>query len=51
MEILESMAYIALGFIPTLALLEIGDRIRIKITGRKGLIIRRAFPRTKSLLP
>jgi hypothetical protein len=35
MEIVESLAYIALGFIPTLALLEVGYRI----------------PPTKSLLP
>ncbi|MDW0315060.1 MAG: hypothetical protein QN716_06765 [Nitrososphaeraceae archaeon] len=52
MEILESVAYVALGFIPTLALLETAYRIGVKIRGRKGVVIGRGvLPPTKSLLP
>jgi hypothetical protein len=51
MEILESLAYIALGFIPTLALLEVGYRMGMKIRRRKGLVVRSVLPPTKSLLP
>jgi hypothetical protein len=51
MEILESVVYIALGFIPTLALLEIAYRTRIKIGRRgKGALKWGIFPPTKSLL-
>ena len=35
MEILESAAYIALGFIPTLGLLEIAYRMGMKLRRRK----------------
>jgi hypothetical protein len=51
MEILESLAYIALGFIPTLALLEVGYRMGMKIRRRKGLVVRSVLPPTKSLSP
>jgi hypothetical protein len=52
MEILESVMYIALGFIPTLALLEIANRTRIKIRRRgKGALRWSILPPTKSLLP
>jgi hypothetical protein len=50
MEILESVAYVALSFIPTLALLETAYRIGVKIRGRKG-VGRGVLPPTKSLLP
>ena len=50
MEILESAAYIALGFIPTLGLLEIAYRLGMKIRRKKGKEGRVIFP-TKSLLP
>jgi hypothetical protein len=53
MEILESTAYLALGFVPTLATLEIAYRIGIKIKRRrKGLaVVSSVLPTTKSLLP
>jgi hypothetical protein len=53
MEILESAAYIALGFIPTLSLLEIAYRMGRKIKRRReGVLIGRGvLPPTKSLLP
>ena len=51
MEILESAAYIALGFIPTLSLLEIAYRMGMKIKRRGVLIGRGVLPPTKSLLP
>jgi hypothetical protein len=53
MEILESTAYLALGFVPTLAALEIAYRIGIKIKRRrKGLaVVSSVLPTTKSLLP
>jgi hypothetical protein len=53
MEILESVAYLALGFVPTLAALEIAYRIGIKIKRRrKGLaVVSSVLPTTKSLLP
>jgi len=52
MEILESVAYVALGFILTLALLETAYRIGVKIRRRKGVVIGRGIlPPTKSLLP
>jgi hypothetical protein len=51
MEMLESAAYIALGFIPTLALLEIAYRMGMKIRRRKRGIAGRVIPTTKSLLP
>jgi hypothetical protein len=51
MEIVESLAYIALGFIPTLALLEAGYRMGMKIRRRKGLVVGSMLPPTKSLLP
>jgi hypothetical protein len=52
MEIFESAAYIALGFIPTLGLLEIAYRMGMKIRRRKGVVIGRGvLPPTKSLLP
>ena len=48
----ESAAYVALGFIPTLALLETAYRIGVKIRGRKGVVIGRGvLPTAKSLLP
>jgi hypothetical protein len=50
MEILESLAYIALGFIPTFALLEVGYRMGMKIRRRKGFVRSVLLP-TKSLLP
>ncbi|CAN5458212.1 hypothetical protein BH18THE2_BH18THE2_21320 [soil metagenome] len=51
MEMLESAAYIALGFIPTLALLEIAYRLGMKIK-RKGAVVGRGIlPPSKSLLP
>jgi hypothetical protein len=37
MEILESAAYIALGFIPTLGLLEIAYRMAIKIRRKRRI--------------
>ena len=52
MEMFESVAYIALGFIPTLALLEIAYRMGMKIRRRKvGVAGRGVLPPTKSLLP
>ena len=36
MELLESAAYIALGFVPTLGLLEIAYRLGMKIRRKKG---------------
>jgi hypothetical protein len=53
MEILESSAYLALGFVPTLAALEIAYRIGMKIKRkRKGtVIVSGVLPPTKSLLP
>jgi hypothetical protein len=53
MEKLESTAYLALGFVPTLAALEIAYRIGIKIKRRrKGLaVVSSVLPTTKSLLP
>jgi hypothetical protein len=51
MEMLESAAYIALGFIPTLALLEIAYRMGMKLKRRKRGIAERIKPTTKSLLP
>jgi len=51
MEMFESAAYVALGFIPTLALLEIANRMGMKIRSRKGVLIGRGIlPPTKSLL-
>ena len=51
MEMLESAAYVALGFIPTLALLEITYRLGMKLR-RKRLIAGRVILRTtKSFLP
>ena len=41
MEMLESGAYIALGFIPTLALLEIAYRMGMKLERRKRGIAER----------
>ena len=41
MEILESAAYIALGFIPTLSLLEIAYRLEMKLKRRKRGIERK----------
>jgi hypothetical protein len=51
MEILESAAYIALGFIPTLGLLEITYRMGMKIKRKRGITGRVILPTTKSLLP
>jgi hypothetical protein len=51
MEILESISYITMGFVPTIALLEIGYRMRMKVRGRKGITVRNVLPPTKSLLP
>ncbi|MGA9295959.1 MAG: hypothetical protein WBV72_00985 [Nitrososphaeraceae archaeon] len=51
MEILESISYITMGFVPTIALLEIGYRMRMKVKGRKGFTVRNVLPPTKSLLP
>ena len=52
MEVLESAAYIALGFIPTLSLLEIAYRLGMKLKRRKrGIEGRVILPTTKSLLP
>ncbi|HJY11086.1 MAG TPA: hypothetical protein VJ250_09045 [Nitrososphaeraceae archaeon] len=51
MEILKSLVYIALGFIPMLALLEVGYRMGMKIRRRKGLVARSVLSPTKSLLP
>lgn len=48
MEILESISYITMGFVPTIALLEIGYRMRMKV---KGFTVRNVLPPTKSLLP
>jgi hypothetical protein len=41
MEMFESLAFVALGFIPTLALLEIAYRMGMKIRRRKGVLIGR----------
>ena len=51
MEILESAAYIALGFIPTLSLLEIAYRLGMKIRRKRGIEGKVILPTTKSLLP
>ena len=51
MEILESAAYIALGFILTLGLLEIAYRTEMKIRRKRGIEGRVILPTTKSLLP
>jgi hypothetical protein len=51
MEILESAAYIALGFVPTLGLLEIGYRMAMKIRRKRGIAGSIILPTTKSLLP
>ncbi len=52
MEILESAAYISLGFVQTLGLLEIAYRMGMKIRRRKGGVAGRGvLPPTKSLLP
>jgi hypothetical protein len=51
MEMFESAAYIALGFIPTLGLLEIAYRTGMKIKRRKRGIAGRGMISTKSLLP
>jgi hypothetical protein len=51
MEILESAAYIALGFIPTLGLLEIAYRTEMKLRRKRGIEGRVILPTTKSLLP
>ena len=51
MEILESAAYIALGFIPTLGLLELAYRFGMKIRRRKRGIAGKGMLSTKSLLP
>ena len=51
MEILESAAYIALGFIPTLGLLEIAYIMGMKIKRKRGEVGRVIIPTTKSLLP
>ena len=37
MEMFESVGYIALGFIPTLGLLEIAYRLGMKIRRKKGI--------------
>jgi hypothetical protein len=50
MEILESAAYIALGFIPTLGLLEKAYRTEMKLRRKRG-IEGRVILTTKSLLP
>jgi len=50
MEILKSVAYIALGFISTLGLLEIAHRLGIKIRRKRGIEGRVILPTTKSLL-
>ena len=51
MEMFESVGYIALGFIPTLGLLEIAYRLGMKIRRKKGIEGRVILPTTKSLLP
>jgi hypothetical protein len=51
MEILEFAAYLALGFVPTLVILEITYRIGIKIRKKKRVIVKASYPQTKSLLP
>ena len=51
MEILESAAYIALGFIPTLGLLEIAYIMGMKIKRKRGIAGRVIIPTTNSLLP
>ena len=52
MEMFESGTYVALGFIPTLALLEIAYRMGMKLKRKKGVLIERGIiPPTKSLLP
>jgi len=50
MELLESAAYIALGFVPTLGLLEIAYRFGMKIRRKRGIEGRVILPTTKSLL-
>jgi len=49
MEILESITYITLGFVSTLALLEASYRMRKKIGIRKG--VGNILPPPKSILP
>jgi hypothetical protein len=50
MEMFESAAYVPLGFILTLALLEIAYRMGMKIRRRKvGVAGRGVLPPTKSL--
>jgi hypothetical protein len=52
MERFESAAYVPLGFIPILSLLEIANRMGMKIRRKKGVVIGRGIlPPTKSLLP
>ena len=51
MEMFESAAYVALGFIPTLGLLEITYRLGMKIRRKRGIEGRVILPTTKSLLP
>jgi len=51
MEILESAGYIALGFIPTLGLLEIAYRTEMKLRRKRGIEGRVILTTTKSLLP
>jgi hypothetical protein len=51
MEMLESAAYIALGFIPTLALLEIAYRLGVKLRRKRRIAGRVILPTTKSFLP
>jgi hypothetical protein len=50
MEIFESAAYIALGFIPTLGLLEIAYRMGMKIRRRKGVVIGRGGLTTNKVI-
>ena len=50
MEML-SAAYIALGFIPTLGLLEIAYRTEMKLRRKRGIEGRVILTTTKSLLP
>ena len=51
MEMLESAAYIALGFIPTLALLEITYRLGMKLRRKRRIAGRVILRTTKSFLP
>ena len=51
MEMLESAAYVALRFIPTLALLEIAYRLGMKIKRKGSVVGRDILPPSKSLLP